>query len=182
MSTYRGIDNCTDTILDFLRGGWKDGTGKVHNMEAAGFYDIMVGERAPANNLRVKTLNQMLSFQSEWITKHGGSAAGAYQIIRPTLVTLITQLKFKSDTLFNEQTQDRLGVKLLTGRQYQLWWTMRIDDEEFAHQLSMEWASMPDPLNGGLSHYQGVGPNQAGCKLADVYAMLKHARSLKPGV
>ena len=81
---------------------------------------------------------------------------------------------------FTPQLQDRLGLALLVGRGYQKWWTGAITDERFAHNISLEWASLPDPENGGKSHYDGVGPNHASTSLDAVLAMLARARAAKP--
>jgi hypothetical protein len=61
---------------------------------------------------------------------------------------------------------------------YRRWYKKEVDDERFAHNLSLEWASLPDPFLGGKSHYDGVGPNHAGTSLKVVYSMLEKARSL----
>lgn len=182
MSTYKGVDDCTDTILDFIRGGWTSQSDhKQHNMEAAGYYDVMLGETKPSQDLGHFTISQIYALQDRWINSHGGSACGGYQFIKATLVTMVALMKFDvGKVLFTPATQDRLAVKLLTTRRYQRWWVGALSDSEFAHQLSLEWASFPDPMNGGLSHYQGVGPNQAGCALRDVLSMLTLAKSRQP--
>ena len=52
-------------------------------------------------------------------------------------------------------------------------------DERFAHAISLEWASLPDPDNGGESRYDSVGPNDAGTSLHDVFKMLERARAAR---
>ena len=69
---------------------------------------------------------------------------------------------------FTPVLQDHLGLALLVGRDYPKWWTGAITDRQFAHNISLEWASLPDPENGGKSHYDGVGPNHASTTLDDV--------------
>lgn len=74
--------------------------------------------------------------------------------------------------------QDNLALRLLNGRGYGAWRAGTINDVEFAHRLSMEWASLPDPVNGGKSHYDGDSAgNHASCTLDAVYAMLKAAKA-----
>lgn len=105
------------------------------------------------------------------------SAIGRYQFIYGTLRALQKQKNLPGSTLFTPELQDNLAVTLMVARGYSKWYIGNLSDEGFAHGLSLEWASLPDPQNGGKSHYDGVGPNHAGLTLEYVYATLQRARS-----
>lgn len=171
MSTYKNKDNCTDIILDMIA-----------EHESAGEYNAVIGQIHSPYHLDQMFIADVYKLMDTLLyAKHMPSTAiGRYQIIRATLKTLVSRLELPSTTLFTPEVQDRLGVALLVGRGYKSWWRESISNEEFAHNISMEWASLPDPYVGGKSHYDGVGPNHAGTTLAHVYERLNAAMSAKP--
>lgn len=183
MSTYRKSDLCTDIILDFIAGGlWGDLLGNPVG-ESDGNYNAYFGHITSPYNFSTYTLTQIYTFQSNMLKRDPRSTAiGRYQFLRRTLKTLQAKHALPNSTLFTHERQDRLAVDLLVGRGYKAWWRDAISDNEFAHMLSMEWASLPDPLNDGRSYYDGdaVG-NHASTKLSDVYIMLKKAREARRG-
>lgn len=169
------LDPCTSHILAFIRGT------PALSMEAAGNYNAVIGDVRATDDLAEKSLSEIYQLQEQLIS-HGrpSTAVGAYQIIHATLHTLAGKAGLYPDiTLFTPELQDRLGVALLVQRGYSRWWRDRIDDEEFLHRLSCEWASLPDPYNDGHSHYDGIGPNHAGCSLDTAFDMLVTARVLR---
>lgn len=180
MSTYAQTDPCTDIILDFIRGG-PNAPGNPSG-EAAGNYNAVIGNARATQDLGELTLSQIYDLQDELVSHEPSSAVGGYQFIKKTLQSLQSQLNLPDDTKFTPATQDLLAVRLLVGRGYSAWWTGSLSDEDFAHGLSMEWASLPDPQNGGKSHYDGVGPNHASTTLEHVYAALSRARTAKQTV
>ena len=182
MSTYAGKDDCTDMILDFIAGGlWGDKFGNPVG-ETNGNYNAYFGHVTGPYNFETYTLARIYAFQAQMLKNDGRSTAiGRYQFLRGTLQALATKLRLPASTLFTQELQDRLAVELLKGRAYQPWWRGAISDEEFAHYLSMEWASLPDPHNGGRSHYDGDrAGNHASTTVAHVLDMLKAARAAMP--
>lgn len=181
MSTFAGKDKCTDIILDFIAGGiWGDLLGNPIG-ESDGNYNAYFGHITGPYNFATYTLTQIYNFQAIMLRNDSRSTAiGRYQFLRRTLQALQTKQKLPNSTLFTPELQDKLAVDLLVGRGYKAWWRGSLDDEEFAHMLSMEWASLPDPFNAGRSHYDGdrVG-NHASTSLKNVYNMLKRAREAK---
>lgn len=173
MSTFQGTDNCTDIILDFIAEG-----------ESNGNYNAVIGEVNSQASLATLTLNYITQkLMPGLLTKHpslNSTAVGRYQLIRKTFLACQASCGFVGNVMFSPKVQDEMAVVLLKGRGYQSWWLGHMNDEVFAHNLSMEWASLPDPDNGGRSHYDGVGPNHAGTTLAKVYTMLAAARAAKP--
>lgn len=167
MSTLRIVDPCADVILDFIA-----------KYESAGNYNAVIGNAQSTDDLSALTISDIYLLQSRLLAAgRPSTAVGRYQIIRKTLQSLVAAGKAANSDKFTPPVQDALGLALLVFRGYQLWRKGIIGDAEFAHRLSMEWAALPDPDNGGKSHYDGVGPNHAGTTLASVYAMLASARA-----
>jgi conjugal transfer mating pair stabilization protein TraG len=166
---YRDTDKCTDTILDFIA-----------QLESAGNYNAVIGNARATDDLGARTIDQIYQLMAELIAAGKPSTAvGRYQIIRTTPQTLQPRLNLAGSDKFTPEVQDRLAHELLIGRGYRQWSAKEIEDKEFAHALSLEWASLPDPDNGGKSHYDGVGPNHALTTLAQVDAMLGRATAAK---
>jgi hypothetical protein len=179
MSTYAGSDDCTDIVLDFIAGGyWGDQLGNPVG-ESDGNYNAYFGHVDSTVDLCGMMLAEIYRFQDDMLEDDPRStAAGRYQFLKGTLQNLQRQNQLSSTELFAEELQDRLAVDLLVGRGYSRWWTGDLSDEDFAHNISMEWASLPDPFNDGKSHYDGdaVG-NHASTTLDCVYEMLRRARA-----
>lgn len=186
MSTLKGSDDCTDTILDFIAGGVPG------NMigESKGNYNAVIGNANATIDLSILTLEQIHAIGRQ--RRNAGmpsTAMGRYQFLDATLRALEKSFQIDPDTtLFTPVLQDRLAVALLVGRGYPQWWRGAMTDREFAHNLSMEWASLPDPENDPdptkaddeKSHYDGDSAgNHASTKLSAVYAMLQRAKALK---
>lgn len=177
MSTLKSSDRCTDIILDFIAGG-VDGNPSG---ESAGNYNAVIGNAKAHDDLGQKTLTDIYRLMDERLAAGMPSTAiGRYQIIRHTLQTLVAGLGLGRNAFFTPALQDQLAVRLLVGRGYPAWWRGHMTDQEFAHGLSCEWASLPDPERGGKSHYDGVGPNHASTSLNKAYGMLARARAEIP--
>ena len=171
------MDACTETILHFIRGGVPGNPSG----EAAGNYNAFFGAPHSTTNLVGMKLDDIYTIQSQLLRRDPRSTAvGAYQFLRTTLKKLQAKKALPGSALFTAALQDEFALELLIGRGYKMWWRGTITDEDFAHLLSCEWASLPDPLNGGRSHYDGDSAgNHASTTLTNVYAMLDQARSLK---
>lgn len=162
-------DPVADSVLDF-----------ISVEESRGNYDAYIGHAdAAAGTITSKTIAEVYDFQRSLVA--GGepsSAAGRYQFLQRTLSGLVQASNTPLTALLTAELQDNFGLALLEGRGYRDWRSGAIDDEEFAHRLSCEWASLPDPLNGGRSHYDGDGVNSAGRTMNEVYAALAAAKAL----
>jgi muramidase (phage lysozyme) len=165
-------------ILDFIAGGVPGNPSG----ESAGNYNAVIGQPHASQSLAGMRLDGIFILQHQALGRGMPSdAIGRYQFIGPTLRNLVAQAKLPLTTLFTPDLQDRLATVLLRGRGYGHWATgpfspPQISDAQFAHGLSCEWASLPDPFNGGRSHYDGLAGNHASCTLGAVYAMLEQAR------
>lgn len=175
MSTYAGTDDCTDIILDFIAGGyWGDELGNPVG-ESDGNYCAYFGHVESTVDLCAMSLAEIYRFQDSMLEEDPRSTAiGRYQFLKGTLQGL--QGELPASTLFTEELQDQFAVELLVRRGYSDWWRGDLSDEDFAHALSYEWASLPDPQNGGKSHYDGDSAgNHASTTLECVYEMLRRA-------
>jgi muramidase (phage lysozyme) len=176
VSTLRITDPCTDHILDFIAGGVP---GNMAG-ESGGNYNAVIDDMHATDDLSVKTLLQIYTLQDQLVGRgRPSSAIGRYQFIKRTLQALAAPLP--TDTLFTPSLQDHLAVQLLVGRGYKSWWRDQMDNIHFAHGLSCEWACLPDPFNGGRSHYDGIGANHASTTLSHLYAALATAAALRGG-
>jgi len=129
------------------------------------------GPFAPSKDLTKLTINEVLSWQvASNPTGPDTSAAGAYQIIRPTLMGLVRSMGLKGDELFDNELQDRMAISLMNGRGLQKFLTGDLDGDSFANKMAREWASLPvlkEDRRGrriiaiGQSYYRGDGVNKA---------------------
>jgi muramidase (phage lysozyme) len=160
-------------ILDFIAGGVPGNPSG----ESGGNYNAVIGQPHATHNLAGVNLAGIYQLQA---AAHGrgmpSDAIGRYQFIGPTLRSLVAQAKLPLTTLFTPDLQDQLATVLLRGRGLGKWQMKVMGNEHFAHGLSCEWASLPDPFNGGRSHYDGLAGNHASCTLQAVYTMLAQSQ------
>lgn len=181
MSSFAGNDDCTDIILDFIAGGlWGDRLGNPVG-ETDGNYNAYFGHVRSGYDFSTFSLDSIYAFQSAMLRSDPRSTAlGRYQFLRRTLQTLQSKRGLPGSTKFTPELQDKLAVDLLIGRGYPAWWRGALSDDEFAHGLAAEWASLPDPRNYGRSAYDGDSAgNHASTRLVNVRAMLAKARAAK---
>jgi conjugal transfer mating pair stabilization protein TraG len=169
MNAHSG-DAVADIILDFIAIG-----------ESGGNYNAVIGNAKSAADLSSWTLGGIRLQLMPALLQKGepSTAVGRYQIIRKTFESLQATIQLDDGVRFTPVIQDQMGRQLLNVRGYSKWISGAIDNLTFAHNLSCEWASLPDPYNDGKSHYDGVGPNHAGTTLDKVYAVLTHAKETK---
>jgi hypothetical protein len=126
------------------------------------------------------TVAQVLEWQK--MNRAAGArstAAGRYQIINKTLLSLVAQLGVDPETKFDAATQDLLGSELLRQRGFDKWSAGEIDDARFATSLSKEWASFPNPVTG-KSNYDGDGLNKHQISTDAVFGVLASVRGGAP--
>jgi len=152
----------------------------IGKVEAKGDYNTIIGfkQHLLAKPLTQMTTKEVLDQQKTWPSKFKvpSGAAGRYQIIRKTLLSLAVELKLEANDVFSPEYQDWLGYKLLQRRGYDKWIQGQISDTQFMRNLSMEWASFPVPETG-RSYYDGDGINASLVSIATVAAKLKEAKA-----
>lgn len=127
------------------------------------------------------TVNEVQHWQKEFIEQgNASSAIGRYQFIDSTLQGLIAQLKIDGNEKFDEALQDRLADTLLERRGVREYVDNKISREEFAHNLSKEWAALPKSIgeNPEQSYYAGDGLNKAQVSVEELYASIASVRKL----
>jgi muramidase (phage lysozyme) len=160
---------------------------------AHGGYNNSYGNKAIA--LDKMTLGEVLEEQQE-LRKNGeaSSAMGRYQIIYKTLKDLTDRnpKDMPLSRVMDKETQDELAMILLKRRGLEKFQNGEMSEEDFGHQLSMEWASVPlitDHVTksgkhkgrvrpAGTSYYAKDGLNKA---LSDTRSALAAMRSLNSG-
>lgn len=129
------------------------------------------------------TLEELLAEQKRWVRnlKAPSGAAGRYQIIRPTLLSLIAELGIPLSSAFTPELQDRLGFALLCRRGWNQFAARTLSLREFGNRLAREWASFPvlsdqpgahRPVKRGESYYAGDGINASLTRAASAEAVL----------
>lgn len=137
------------------------------------------------NNTSIKftdmTVGEVLAWQKQFIEQgNQSSAVGRYQFIDSTLQGLVWELKIDESAKFDEALQDRLAVALLERRGIREYVNNKIGREEFAHNLSKEWAALPKAIgeNPEQSYYAGDGLNKAQVSVDEVFASIATVRKL----
>lgn len=149
--------------------------------ESKGNYNAYYGNAANTEiKLTQMSVGDVLRWQEEYVK--GGSpssAAGRYQIIRPTLQGLIDQLGLDRSELFNEGLQDRMAITLLERRGSIEFVDKKISRDEFAASLAKEWAALPKVLgnNPEQSYYAGDGLNKSHITIPEVHDALDQLKT-----
>ena len=125
------------------------------------------------------TVGEVLQWQHDFVA--GGqpsSAVGKYQFIRPTLEGLVHEMHINMNEIFDARLQDKLAIHLLERRGVREYLRGRISREEFAHNLSKEWAALPRVIgaNPGASYYDGDGLNKAQVSVDTLLAAIETLR------
>lgn len=119
------------------------------------------------------SVNEVRNWQDRFVRSgKPSSAVGKYQIIRSTLDSLIRELKLTGEEKFDGPLQERMFETLLRRRGLDKFRSGTISKEQFAFNLSQEWASLPIPTQDfkdskgrlgrmGASYYSGDGLNKA---------------------
>lgn len=178
----------TDSILKALIR--KTETGKT---DPAVQYETIIGhnQHKLAKPLTQMTVGAIIAASDGWRKRFGttSGAAGAYQIIKPTLKLLQTKLGLDGTEKFTPELQDRMADELLATRGLGSFLKGTITVEAFGNSLAREWASFPvlstqrrgeTVLKRGQSYYDKVAGNSALIKPETVEATLLQLRAPKP--
>jgi len=176
---YKDTDKATDHLLNFIAGGVP--TNPMG--ESAGNYNAVFGKINASDPLDKKTFSQIYAMQTALLKQNGiSTATGRYQGLKATIQEYQRRKGIKDSDLFTQMVQDDFGLTKMVDRGYSAWWKKQISDDEFMYRLSCEWASLPDPKNGGKSHYDDDNINRASTSLANFRACLNEASAFIDGV
>lgn len=125
-------------------------------------------------DLTNKTLAEIFALQTQMV-KNGAksSALGKYQFIQKTLKEEAGAMGLDfTRTKFDPVTQDRIiEHRLKRFRGMDDYYNGKISARQFVKNLSMEFASIPDP-DTGVSHYRGVAGNRSLVAVNNVYKVI----------
>lgn len=138
----------------------------IGRFEARGNYNMIFGGQV-VPNLTTMTLNEVMTLMARMLDdqrkrrgKAISTAVGKYQIIRKTLLALITRMRLDpATTVFSAEMQDRMAVELLRIRGYDRFVAGSLSEVDFGINVAKEWASMPMP--NGKSFYAQDGVNKS---------------------
>ena len=153
-----------------LRAGGEEGLGNfIGSKESGNSYTKLVGGAEDASILD-KTVSQLNS------EKGGRFAMGKYQIQMRTASEVLRNAGKDPDKFkFDQQGQDEIFRLLLERRGIDDYLSGEISEDEFAKNLSMEWAALPQDASGS-GYYDGDGKNKS---LVSYEETIKMIRGLK---
>lgn len=158
------------------------------NRQGQAAYETIIGYRNEKPNTLPKpitemTLEELLAEQKRWVKnlRAPSGAAGRYQIIRPTLLSLVAEMGVPLSAKFTPDLQDRFGFALLQRRGWGQFAAHTLSLKDFGNRLAREWASFPvlsdqqgahRTVKRGESYYAGDGINASLAKAAEAEAVL----------
>lgn len=149
--------------------------------ESNGNYNAYYGN---AQNQQVQLVrmpvSEVLRWQEAYIESGSpSSAVGRYQIIRPTLESLVRELGVDPSQPFDEAMQDRMAIALMERRGAVKYIAGDISRDEFAANIAQEWAALPKVRgnNPEQSYYAGDGLNKAHISPAEVQKVLDNFKT-----
>jgi conjugal transfer mating pair stabilization protein TraG len=144
--------------------------------ESNGNYNAYFGNTSnTAIHFTAMPVSDVLQWQESYVSQGSVSnAVGRYQIIRPTLAGLVRQLGINPKARFDQRLQDRMAIALLERRGSLAYVEKKLSREQFAANLSQEWASLPKIAgpNPQESYYASDGINKSQVSIQEVYEAL----------
>ena len=168
----------------------KTETGKT---DPAVQYETIIGhnQNKLAKPLTQMSVGEIIAASDGWRKRFGttSGAAGAYQIIKPTLIGLVKQLALDPTEKFTPAIQEDMADSLLVQRGLGRFLRGDMTVTEFGNALAREWASFPvlstqkrgeATLKRGQSYYDKFAGNSALISPETVEATLKALRAEPP--
>lgn len=160
----------------------KTETGKT---DPAVQYETIIGhnQRHLDKPVTAMTVDEIIAASDHWRRRFGttSGAAGAYQIIKPTLVQLKKDLGLTGKEKFTPALQDRMGELLCKKRGADQFLAGTLSLAAFGNNLAREWASFPvlsattrgkQKIARGQSYYDKFAGNHALVSPATVEGVL----------
>lgn len=146
-------------------------------------YNAYFGNSANTNiKFTDMTVGEVMQWQGDFIQKGSASSAvGKYQFLRSTLAGLIRELKISPVAKFDAELQDRLAIALIDRRGAVLFAEKKISREQFANNLSQEWAALPRVIGDRPteSYYAGDGLNAAKISVSEIMKAIDAFEKMK---
>lgn len=148
--------------------------------ESNGNYNAYFGSAGnEAINFTSMTVGEVMDWQQKYVEAgHASNAVGRYQFMGTTLRRLVGQMHINTQTRFDEKLQDHLAIKLIEQRGAFSYVQEKLTPEQFASNLSQEWAALPRAIgpNATQSYYAGDGLNASRVSVGEVLAALQHLK------
>lgn len=176
----RGISRSAGLLLEVI--------GTVEAPRGYGVIFLNRQDRLPTPLPRMR-LAEVIAAQAGWAATNGSSAAGRYQVIDRTLITISAELGLDPQSRYDAPLQDRIGHGLLTRRGFERFIARDLSLAAFALELAQEWAAFPvlaqvegahRVLEPGETFYAGDGRNRALMSPILFAAILERCRALAP--
>ena len=166
-------------LLSFISSG----EGGYNSMNQGTRGNSIIGSTHNASSILGKNLPQMTVGEVMQNQASGKLfAAGRYQIIPDTMKMAVASAGVSSDDMFDQKTQDKLGLALIyNGQRSTLSGYLRGENDNVQGamlDLAKEWASAPDPSTG-RSYYGGA--NASSHTVEEVRTALTSAREQGAG-
>ncbi len=145
--------------------------------ESSGNYNAYYGNAGNSDepDFTSMSVDDVLAWQRDYVENGSpSSAVGRYQFIRPTLEGLIEEQGIDGSEVFTAELQDRLAIALIERRGVHDYMDGNITREEFAYNLSQEWAALPKVIGEEPeeSFYAGDGLNEVRISIDEIYASM----------
>lgn len=144
--------------------------------ESRGRYGAIYGDMECSDpDLTGMTVSDVLA----WQDGRRFSAAGRYQIIRKTLLSLVETCALSGRERYDAPLQDRLATELLRRRGLDAYLAGRMGPAPFAQSVAREWAALPGvlPPHFARSVYAGDGINRALVGVGEYLAAVRALRA-----
>lgn len=153
--------------------------------ESKGNYNAYFGNAGNASiRFTNMTVAEVMRWQRDFVASGKPSnAVGKYQFMGTTLAGLVDEMNIDPHTKFDEALQDRLAIRLIERRGAREYLRGAVSREQFAHNLSMEWAALPRVIGDdpNASYYAGDGMNKSHISISAVLGAIDTLRD-KPQV
>lgn len=153
----------------------------IGRAESSGNYNAYFGH---GGNKKVKFTEMSIADVQKWQARYvqqgsASSAVGKYQFLDSTLAGLVGRLNIDPNEKFSAAMQDRLAIALIERRGAEAYVNGELTPEQFAHNLSKEWAGLPRTIgkNPTRSYYAGDGLNKS---RVSVNSVLKAIKPISP--
>lgn len=151
--------------------------------ESKGNYNAYFGNAGNASiRFTNMTVAEVMRWQRDFVASGKPSnAVGKYQFMGTTLAGLVDEMNIDPHTKFDEALQDRLAIRLIERRGAREYLRGAISREQFAHNLSMEWAALPRVIGDdpNASYYAGDGLNKSHISVSTVLAAIESLNAPK---
>lgn len=157
----------------------------IGSAEAPQGYDQVYGgsKLSPPRPITTMTVGEVLDWQKRSVAAGSySSAAGRYQVINKTLAQQVRNGTVSLNDTYDAATQDKIALSLMEGRGLNRYQSGQISTEQFAQNLSQEWAGLPAIFRDrkgrtatGQSYYADDGVNKATVSTSSVLNALRQS-------